>query len=151
MKAIVLTYAPVEESEKEILKNTKIFKIALNSHAEEFNPDLRICSDYILSDLCRKFSQKIVSVREKLRYESKRVEYFDKFSGSTIVSAIEYLMFKGYSNILIIGDNKVNTKKLQKEINKCLEPLSNEACIYQYTKGNFKLKVMSITNFCKYL
>lgn len=148
MKAIILTYAPVPESEQELLKSTKIFKLALNNHAEEYKPDLRICSDYILSDICRKFPQKVVSVREKFRFTTDRVEYFPCFKGATILSAIEYLIHKGYDEILIIGDNKVNTKEFQDNVNHYMEQLKNLASIYQYTKGNFNLPVKSIAEFC---
>jgi hypothetical protein len=148
MRAIILTYAPVQESDKEILKNTKIFKLALNNHAEEYKPDLRICSDYILSDICRDFPQKVVSVREKFRFTTDRVEYFPNFQGATISSGIEYLIFKGYDEILIIGNNKVNTKEFQERVNKHIEQVKEYASIYQYTNGNFNLPVKSITEFC---
>ena len=148
MKAIILTYAPVPESEQEFLKSTKIFKLALNQHAEEYKPDLRICSDYILDDICRKFSQKVVSVRDNFRFSTNRVEYFPNFKGATILSGIEYLIFKGYDEILIIGDNTVNTKEFQDNVNHHLEQIKEYASIYQYTNGNFNLPVKSITEFC---
>jgi len=148
MKAIILTYAPVPESEQEFLKSTKIFKLALNNHAEEYKPDLRICSDYILSDICRDFPQKVVSVREKFRFTTDRVEYFPNFQGATISFGIEYLIFKGYDEILIIGDNTVNTKEFQERVNKYIEQVKEKASIYQYTNGNFNLPVKSITEFC---
>lgn len=147
MKAIILTYAPVPESERELLKTTKIFKLALNNHAEEFNPNMRICSDYILSDICQNFPQKVVSVRDRFRFTTDRVEYFPNFKGATILSGIEYLIFKGYDEILIIGDNKVNTKEFQKRVNKHIEQVKEYASIYQYTNGNFDLPVKSISEF----
>lgn len=147
MKAIILTYAPVPESEQELLKSTKIFKLALNNHAEEFKPNTRICSDYILGDICRKFPQKIVSVREKFRFSTSRVEYYPNFKGTTILSAIEYLIHKGYNEILIIGDNKVNTKELQELIKNEVDNIKAKAEIFQYTNGNFNLPVKSIKEF----
>lgn len=149
MKSIILTYAPVSESERAILVSTKIFKLALNNHAEEFKPDMRICSDYILPDICRNFPQKIVSVRERFRFSTDRVEYFPCFRGATILSALEYLIHKGYDEILIIGDNKVNTKEFQDNVNHYVEQIKELASIYQYTNGNFNLPVRSITDFCE--
>lgn len=146
-KAIILTYAPVPESEQELLKSTKIFKLALNHHAEEFKPDLRICSDYILADICRNFPQKVVSVRDRFRFTTDRVEYFPNFKGATILSGIEYLIFKGYDEILIIGDNTVNTKEFQENVNCHLKHITKRANIYQYTNGKFDLPVKSISEF----
>ena len=114
MKAIILTQAPITKEEKVILKETNIFKIAINQHAEELNPDIRIISDYVLNDICTKFPQKVLSVRDKFRYNSCRVEYFDtEFKGATIVSAIEYLISKKYDKILIIGDNSVHSEEFK--------------------------------------
>jgi len=153
MKAIILTYAPVQESDKEILKNTKIFKIAINGHAEELKPHLRICSDYILGNICREFSQQVVSVRERFRSFSNRAIYPDiEFKGATILAAVDYLLQKRYDEILIVGDNTVNTKEFQDNVNDQLSPFVGPLVlspkIYQYTKGNFELPVMSIKEFC---
>ena len=148
MKSIILTYAPVPETEQALLTSTKIFKLALNGHAEEYKPDLRICSDYILSDICRNYPQKVVSVRERFKFATDRVEYFPCFKGATILSALEYLIHKGYDEILIVGDNKVNTKEFQDNVNHYIEQIKELASIYQYTDGNFDLPTKSITDFC---
>lgn len=147
-KAIVLTYAPVPEYEQKILRNTKIFKIALNNHAEVFKPDIRICSDYILAMICRNFPQKIISVRDAFRFKSNRVIKSDiEFKGATILCAVDWLIQEGYTDILIIGDNKVNTKQLQELIKTEIDKVKDKANIYQYTAGNFNLPVKSITEF----
>ena len=90
-----------------------------------------------------------MSVREQLRYATNRVEYFPCFRGATILSALEYLIHKGYDEILIVGDNKVNTKEFQDNVNHYIEQIKELASIYQYTNGNFNLPVRSITEFCK--
>ena len=149
MKAIILTYAPVKEAEKPLLKSTKIYKIALNQHAEEFCPNSRIITDYILADICRRFREKVISVREKFRSPSPRVEYFDcEFKGSTILAAIEYLISKKYDEILIIGDNKVNNAGFQFDVNTEIGKINDKAKIYQYSDGNFNLPVRTISEFC---
>lgn len=150
MKAIILTYAPVLDSERELLINTKIFKLALNQHAKELNPDARIITDYVLSNICKMYPEKIISIRERLRYYSPGIEYPDiEFRGSTIIAGIEYLISKRYDEILIVGDNKVNSLAFRDEVNKELDRIKYNAKIYQYTKGNFNLQVKSIEEFLK--
>ena len=150
MKAIILTQAPIKECEQNLLRNTNIFKLALNHHAEEFSPDVRIISDYILPNICRKFPHKVVSVRDRFRYITSRVEYFNvEFKGATIISAIEYLIFKKYDEILIIGDNTVHGEEFIALVKREVDKLKDKAKIYQYTTGNFNLPVMSITEFCR--
>lgn len=152
MKAIILTYTPVSNTEKYILQTTNIFKLALNQHAEELKPNARIISDYVLPKIYEKFSQKIISVREKLRYYSKRVEYFEgEFKGSTILAGIDYLISKKYDEILIVGDNKVNHSRFQDLVKTEIDKIKNQAKVYQYSKGNFNLPVKSIPEFCNIL
>ena len=148
MKAIILTYAPVQDFEREILVRTKIFKLALNQHASDLKPTKRIITDYVLSKIMKTYPEKIISVREKLRYYSKRVEYPNiVFKGSTIIAAVEYLISKDYDEILIVGDNRVNTLKFRYEVNKEMDKLSSKIRIYQYSKGNFNLPVKTIKDF----
>ena len=148
MKAIILTYAPVQDFEREILKQTKIFKLALNQHAKDLKPDARIITDYVLPKIIKTCPEKIISVREKLRFDSPRVEYPKiEFKGSTIIAAVDYLISKNYDEILIVGDNRVNTGKFQAEVNKEMDKLSSKIKIYQYSKGNFNLRVKSINEF----
>ena len=149
MKAIILTYAPITDFERNILKKTDIFKLALNQHAEELEPDMRIITDYVLPKILSKFSQKVVSLREKLRYYSERVEYFDaEFKGTTISAAIEYLMYKNFDEILIVGDNNVHSDEFKNLVNQSIESISNKPKIYQYSKGNFNLPILKISDFC---
>lgn len=150
MKALILTYAPIAKAEKEVLIKTDIYKLALNHHAAEFNPNARIITDYVLPKICQKFpNDKIISVREKLRCKSNRVEYFDcEFKGSTILSAIEYLINKGFDSILIVGDNKVNSIEFRETVNREIDKIKHSALLYQYTNGNYNLPVKSISEFC---
>jgi len=148
MKAIILTYAPVRDFEREILLRTKIFKLALNQHASDLKPNARIITDYILPRILKTCSERIISVREKLRCYSLRVEYPNiEFKGSTIIAGVEYLISKGYDEILIVGDNKVNSLEFREEVNRELNKLKSKAKIYQYSKGNFNLGVKSISEF----
>lgn len=153
MKAIILTFAPVNESEKKCLIETSIYKIALNQHAENLKPNIRICTDYgVFAGLLKKFKQKIVSTREYVPHERQIYAGQISFKGSTLVACIEYLIYKKYDNILIVGDNKVHTQVFQErvkaEINEILR-LNHDTKIYQYSNGNFNLPVVSIENFIK--
>lgn len=148
MKAIVLTYAPINDADKEMLIKTDIYKLALNQHSEELKPDARIMTDYYLEYLYNNFPQKIISIRDKLRFESERVEYPDiEFKGSTILAALEYLILKNYTEILIIGDNKVNSAEFQKMVNCDISKLDKKVKIYQYSKGNFSLPIKGVKDF----
>ena len=148
MKAIILTYAPVSDYEQEILKRTKIFKLALNQHAAYLNPNARIITDYVLPQICQNFSEHIISVRERFRCYSSRIEYPDiEFKGSTIIAAVDYLISKQYNEILIVGNNKVNSKNFRDKVNIEMNKLISKAGIYQYTNGNFNLEIKSIIEF----
>ena len=148
MKAIILTYAPVQDFEHDILKNTNIFKLALNGHASDLKPDARIITDYVLPHILANFPENIISVREKLRYPLNRVEYPDiVFKGSTIIAGVDYLILKGFDEILIVGDNNVNSLNFQNEVKKEIDNLSSKIKIYQYSDGNFNLKVKCIKDF----
>ena len=148
MKAIILTYAPIQDFERDILIRTNIFKLALNQHASELNPDARIITDYVLPTILKTCNEKIISTREKLRYYSPRVEYPDiEFKGSTIVAGLEYLISNNYDEILIIGDNKVNSKEFQCTVNEEIDKIASMPEVYQYSNGNFHLPVKTIHDF----
>ena len=148
MKAIILTYATVQDFERDILMNTSIFKLALNHHVAYLKPNARIITDYVLSGIMKACPEKIISIREKLRYYSSRVEYPDiEFKSSTIVAAVEYLILKQYNEILIIGDNRVHSLEFRNDVNKELDKLVSIVKIYQYSNGNFNLPVKTIHDF----
>lgn len=148
MKAIILTYAPVSESEQKLLKNTHIAKLAINQHGEEYKPHIRICGDYNLAYIYKNFKQPIISIREHFRYINPRVIPNNlEFKGATIISAVEWLIEMNCDEILIVGDNTVNTKDFQDNVKTQISKLQEHAKIYQYTNGNFDLPVKSISEF----
>ena len=150
-KAIILTSVHVENQEKELLKNTSIFKIAINQHAEDLNPHQRICSDYgVIGHLLQNFSQNIVTIRDWA--ENDRLIYAGQipFKGSTIVCAVEYLIYQRYREILIVGDNSVHQdffkQRVKKEMDLILQN-NSEVQIFQYSQGNFNLPVKTVDKF----
>lgn len=150
MKAIILTFAPVSEEEKNILRNTNIVKVAINQHAEELKPTYRICSDYgIIGNLLENYSQNVITVREWVNHERLIYAGNISFKGSTMVACIEYLV-KDYDDILIIGDNTVHSESFKNRINQEIETITKnnpEVKIYQYRQGNFNLPVESVKEF----
>jgi len=147
-KGIILTYADITEEEKTLLTNTNIYKIALNQHAEELKPNIRIIADYTLKDKLLRFPQKIISVRERLLSQSDRVIYPDiEFKGSTILAALDWLIKEGFSDILILGDNKVNSLQFQDEVKAGVNEIKDLANLYQYSDGNFDLPIISVNEF----
>lgn len=151
MKAIILTFAPVEDKDKELLKNTDIFKMAINNHAEELQPHQRICSDYgIVGELLQDFSQKIVTIRDWATNDRLIYAGYIFFKGSTMVCAIEYLISKGYTDILIVGDNTVHQdffmERIKKEID-FIQEVNSDVKIFQYSNGNFNLPTKTVEQF----
>ena len=150
MKSIILTYAGVSEEEQKILTETNIFKLALNQHGAIYNPDARIITDYVLPQICAYFPETIISVRQRLRTPSDRIIYPNiEFKGATIIAGVEYLISKGYDEILIVGDNTVNMTEFQNLVNDEMSKYTSRINIYQYTQGNFNLPVKTIKEFCK--
>lgn len=147
-KAMVLTYASVSKDEAKLIKESTIFKLAINQHAEELNPQVRICSDWNLPYICKNFPQPIISVRDYFRYINTRLIPNNlEFKGATIIAAVEWLISKQYNDILIVGDNTVNTEDFQNNVNKHITPLMEYARIWQYKFGKFQLPVKSIGKF----
>ena len=152
-KVIILTFAPVNAKERKLLKDTRIVKVAINQHAEYLKPDYRICTDYgVIGNLLQNYQQKIITTREWV--PNKRLIYAGQisFKGSTIVSCVEYIIQKGFKQILIVGDNTVHSESFQNRINSELVRILDENAdikIFQYRKGNFYLPVKSIKQFMK--
>lgn len=147
-KAVILTYAPINDNEQELLKMTQIFKLALNHHAEALSPDARIITDYVLKNISKNYSQKIITVRDRSMPQNEKIKYYNrKFKGATILSAIDYLTDNNYDEILIVGNNKVNNLKFRSLINDEIDKIKDKFVLYQYSDGNFNLPVKSVSEF----
>lgn len=152
MKAIILTFAPITEKEEKLLTDTKIFKLAINGWAEYLKPDLRIVSDYNFGlYILKNFPEKVVNIRELIEHERSIYEPNIRFKGSTLVAGVDYLISKGFKDILILGDNTVRQDWFQKRIKKEIDLIveSNDVNIYQYSNGNFNLKTKTVEQFIK--
>lgn len=143
MKCVILTNYPTTEEEAFYLTNytRNCYKIAINWHASQYNPDVRICTDYILKKLYHNCIEPIISVRDRC-INSPRVTFLDiEFKGATILAAIDYAKLKGYDNILLVADNTAHGKDFQELIKR---NIINDGTVYQCSKGNFNLPVKSI-------
>lgn len=153
MKAIILTFSPVSDVDKQLLIDTDITKIAINQHAEELNPTYRIVSDYgIVGILLERFKQKIVTLRDYAMNERLIYAGHITFKGSTMIATVEYLISKGYNEILIVGDNTVHSEIFKERVNKEMDIIrenNSDTKIFQYTNGNFNLPVKTIEQFIK--
>lgn len=146
MKAIVLTYAPVNKTEAKLLKETDIFKIACNDYCADLKPNIRITADNIVQKCLECDSCDVVSINHDL--EADRVIngcYLPK-RHSSLLHAIDYLYLKGYTSVLLIASNpdsptcKINYEGVN-NIKDCLN-------LYKYSKnGNFDIPYMNVKEF----
>lgn len=151
MKAIILTGIPIITRHKNLIKNTNVFKLALNGYSEELSPDVRFISDYVLDYIYENFPEPIVTVRDFPEKKYLRViKAGVEFKGATIISSCEWLYNNNYNNILIVGDNTVHNKTHQNNVRQGIKELSKlhpDLNIFQFKKGNFNLPVKSINKF----
>lgn len=143
MKCVILTNYPTTEEEAFYLTNytNNCYKIAINGHAEQYNPDVRIITDYIADIICQQYPEPILSVRDRSK-SSSRIKHIDiEFKGATIIAAVDYAKSKGYDNILLVADNTVRSKEFQQLIK---NNIIDDGTVYQCSNGNFNLPVKSI-------
>lgn len=157
MKAIVLTYAPITKKEENLLKNTKIFKIACNWHAENLKPDLRLVFDdkETIKKALEVGKQKIIS--GNYSYPDKRVEtaYYLPNRHSTLIGCVDYLIINGYTEILLVANNlKTNQKDISSDFQKNnidgINSVKDCAYIYKYSDDAvFDVPTKTIEEFLK--
>lgn len=149
-KAVVLSDVSVSQVEFLELRDTDVYKLALNHHASEYKPNARIFSDYFdLAELHLRFPNDIIyTVRCKPRNPIDNVEVVDiEFKGSTIIAAIELLIKRGTENILLVADNTVHAQSFRDEIYNNILKLPTNTKIYQFRTGYFPLPVLGVRDF----
>ena len=146
MRAIILTYAPVNNEEKKLLRNTKVFKMACNSYCAELKPNLRLCADNIVQKCLDCDSCDVVSLNYDLERERVINGCYLPKRHSSLLSCIDYLYLKGFTDILLVASNPDSaTSKINyigvNDIKDCLN-------LYKYTKdGNLDIPYMTIKEF----
>lgn len=136
-KALILTNVALTDTQRQQIKDTQTFKVALNHHAQELNPDIRYTSDYIATKL-KKFGQEVFSNRDK-----KANKVGIPFSGYSIIDCVLWLSNK--YELLLVADNTVHSKQAQDYIKEALKGLPN---VYKFTKdGNFDLPYKDIKEY----
>lgn len=147
MKAIVLTYAEVNKEEKELLKNTNVFKIATNFSAAELKPDLRLCADDIVSKCLECDTCDVVSINYNLDKDRVINGCTMPKRHSTLLHCIDYLYFEGYTDVLLVASNPKGTETYKRNfegVNIMKECLN----LYKYTdEGNFEIPTKTVKEF----
>lgn len=146
MKAIILTYAPVNKQEAQLLKNTDIFKIATNFSAVELKPNLRLTEDNIVDKCLEVDTCPVVSLNYDLEKERVINACTMPKRHSSLLGCVDYLYVKGYTSVLLVASNPDSaTCKINYEgINRMKSYLH----LYKYTKeGNFDIPHRSIKEF----
>lgn len=147
-KAIVLTYAPVSKADAKLLKETDIFKIATNFSAAELKPNVRLTADDIVDKCLECDTCPVVSLNYDLH--KQRVIDGSKLPKryTSLVSCIDYLLFKGYTDILLVASNPESAT--QKRNYEYVSQLNNCLYLYKYTnEGYFDIPYKSIGGFIK--
>lgn len=153
-KGIVLTYAEVSKEEEKLLKNTDIFKIACNWHSEHLKPHKRLIADKGIIDKVKEVgNQNIVTLIEY--YQDDRLEDYRHLPmrNSTLPSCVDYLVENGFTDVLLIANNKVTNNKeislaFQNNNRNAINQLSKVIDIYKYDiEGVFDIPYLSIKDF----
>lgn len=147
MKAIVLTYAKLNKEEKELLKNTEIFKIACNTYCAELKPNIRLCADKIVDKCLECDTCPVISCNYDLEKERVINGSYLPNRHSSLLYCIDYLYLKGYSDVLLIATNPVgtNTYKINLEGTDFMKDCFN---LYQYSEeGTFNVPVKTVKEF----
>lgn len=138
-RAIVLTYAPVTEEEKELLLTTDELKIACNWHAEDLKPDLRLTLDNekTIKKCLEVGNQTIISGSFRYDDERVKVDFSLPKRYSSLISCCDYLIQNGYTHILLVANNQqANNKKITTDFQKLnkdgINSLKDYAYIFKY-------------------
>lgn len=154
-KAIVLTYPKLTKKEERLLKNTDIFKIACNWHSEQLKPHIRLIADNnIIDDVKKVGKQQIITLLEYRENDSRLEDYRHlPKRNSTILSCIDYLIEKEFTDVLLIADNSVaNGKEINKRFQSHIYDIINQQKgfinLYKYSeRGYFNIPHISIEEF----
>lgn len=156
MKAIILTYPKLSPKEIKLLKNTDIFKIACNWHAEQLKPHKRlICDKGIIEQVKSVGNQQIATTLEY--YPDERLEDYRYLPvrHSSLLSCIDYLIENKYTDVLLIADNTQTNqedigKRFQDHIRSTINQQKSFINIYKYSeRGVFDIPHVEIEEFLK--
>lgn len=145
-KAIVLTYAPVTDEEKNLLKNTNIFKIACNNYCADLKPNIRLTADNIVDKCLECDTCPVVSLSFDVHKERVINAYNYPHRRSSLLSCIDYLRFNGYNAILLVASNPDSATSI---INyKGIEYFKDYLYLFKYTKdGNMNIPHLTVKDF----
>lgn len=155
MKAIVLTYAPVTKEEEKLLRETNVFKVACNWHSENLNPTVRLTLDNAetIKKCLDAGKQDILSLQ--FDYDDERVKRIYNLPKrlSSLISCCDYLISRGFNQILLVATNTVTNQKaistgFQKINIDGINSVKDYAHIYKYSsEAVFDLNTRTIEEF----
>ena len=147
MKAIVLTYAGVNNEERKLLQNTDVFKIATNFSAVDLKPNLRLCADNIVNKCLECDTCDVVSINYDLDKDRVINGTTMPKRHSTLLHCIDYLYFEGYTDVLLVATNPKGTETYKLNVDgvnimkECLN-------LYKYNdEGNFDIPTKTVKEF----
>ena len=145
MKAIILTYADITKKEKELLKNTDIFKIACN--CAELKPNIRLCADDIVDKCLKCDSCPVISRNYDLERERVINGCYLPNRHSSLLLCLDWLYLNGYTQVLLVATNPENTQTSKINYDG-INDMKDCLYLYKYTKdGNFDIPYITIKEF----
>lgn len=152
-KAIILTYAPVDEEEKELLRDTDVFKIACNTYCADLKPHVRLTADNIVDKCLECDTCPVVSVNYDTEKERVINACYLPHRFSSLIYCLDYLYLNGYTDVLLVANNLVTNNKpvsqsFQENNVKGVDSYKGSLYIYKYSKeGVFNVPTVKVKEF----
>lgn len=153
VRAIILTYAPITDEEKELLRNTDVFKIACNTYCAELKPNVRLTADNIVDKCLECDTCPVVSVNYDLEKERVINACYLPHRYSSILYCLDYLYLKGYDTVLLVANNNVGnqnnkTEEFKQNNIKGVDNFRGLMHIFKYSQeGRFNVETVTIKEF----
>ncbi|MCQ2957306.1 MAG: hypothetical protein MJ180_00215 [Candidatus Gastranaerophilales bacterium] len=152
-KAIILTYADITEEEKELLKNTDVFKIACNNYCAELKPNIRLCADDIVDKCLNCDSCPVISINYDRDKKGVIDGHYLPNRNSSLILCLDYLIYKRYDSVLLVANNQMSNNRdikadFQNYNRKCVNELKPYINMYKYSEnGVFDIPHLKIKEF----
>lgn len=153
-KAVILTYAKISDEEKELLKNSKVFKIACNNYCADLKPNIRLCADDIVQKCLDCDTCPVISLNYSWGKDKRIIEagHLPK-RHSSLISCIDWLIINKFTHILLVANNLQATGRdikedMQKINREGVNNLKKYLYLYKYSnEGVFDIPQKSVKEF----